>query len=56
MLKLKMKEYLTEEQILSLARFFASMYDSMVEFYEDPENRREYRELYYAEYGEYPKD
>lgn len=47
---------LTQNQIYSLAKPLVAKYSSMVEFYENPENEKAYREWYFEKYGKYPTD
>lgn len=47
---------LTERQIDELASPFVSMVDSLVEFFNDPHNKQEYREWHLQKYGCLPEE
>ena len=47
---------LDNAQINELAKPFVTMVDTLVEFYNDPENKRKYREWYLQKYGCEPKE
>lgn len=46
---------LENTQIIELAKPFAKMVESINEFYNDPENKRKYKEWYLKKYGCEPK-
>ena len=47
---------LENTQVIDLAKPFAKMVDSLKEFYNNPENKRKYREWYLKKYGCEPKE
>ena len=47
---------LTQEQIRSIAQLVANKYETIVAFYNNPQNEQEYREWYFKKYGTYPKE
>ena len=47
---------LDEKQIMELAKPFVGMVDSLVEFYNDPQNQKKYQEWYVKKYGCLPEE
>lgn len=47
---------LQEKQVNELAKIFAGMTNSMMEFFENPQNKKEYQEWYLKKYGRLPAE
>lgn len=47
---------LSERQVSELAKFSAKMVDSMIEFYQDSQNMKEYQDWHLKKYGCLPEE
>lgn len=47
---------LSERQVSELAKFSAKMVDSIIEFYQDEQNMKEYQDWHLKKYGRLPDE
>lgn len=47
---------LDDRQVTELANIFVNMADSIREFYDDPQNKKEYQDWYLKKYGRLPEE
>ena len=50
------KAMLSERQVSELAKFSAKMVDSIIEFYQDEQNMKEYQNWHLKKYGRLPEE
>lgn len=51
-----MQVKLSKEQIQSLVQPLTEKWDTIVEFYKNPDNESQFREWYFLKYGRYPSE